>query len=162
MPIVSLVVAVSLNNVIGVNNRLPWHIPEDLKRFRALTLGHAVIMGRKTYESLPKALDGRLNVVLSRQANYAVASGVRVVQSLDEALAGLAEESEVFVIGGATLYRLALPYAQKLYLTRVGLMIEGDTYFPCLEIEQWQEKKYETFYTSDGLTLEFFQYKRIV
>ncbi len=118
------------NGCIGCNNDLPWHIPQDLKRFKALTMGHPVIMGRKTYESITARLGGPLpnreNIVLSRQG-----------LSLAQALQG--REGEVFVIGGAQIYALALPLAHKIYLTRVHKIVDGDAFFPALNPQEWEE-----------------------
>ncbi len=134
--IVSLIVAVAENGVIGRAGKLPWHLPEDLKRFKRLTVGHPVIMGRKTWESIGRPLPGRRNLVVSRTPGYA-AEGAEVFASLDEALAAAAGEDEVFVIGGAALYAEAMPRADRLYLTRVHATVEGDVTFPGLDPAAW-------------------------
>jgi len=130
--ILSLIGAMARNRVVGVDNRLPWRLPEDLKRFKALTSGHPVIMGRKTYESIGRLLPERLNIILTRQKNYNI-EGASVVSSLDEALA-LAKKSpgaeEVYVIGGAEIWQIALPLAQRIDLTLIDRHVEGDAYFP--------------------------------
>ena len=139
MSIVSLVYAVSRNGVIGKDGGLPWHIPSDLKHFKAVTLGKPVIMGRKTWESLPrKPVPGRRNLVISRNANYD-ADEADVVPSLEAALAATAGEAEVCVIGGAEIFRAALPLADKIYLTRVLADVAGDTIMPELSAKQWHE-----------------------
>ncbi|TWJ19209.1 dihydrofolate reductase [Geobacter argillaceus] len=127
--IVSLIVAMARNRVIGRDNTLPWHIPADLRRFRDLTLGHPIIMGRKTYESIGAPLAGRQTIVVTRQKGYA-APGCAVVHSLKEALAAVVCADEVFVCGGGELYREALPLAERIYLTVVKLEAAGDAFFP--------------------------------
>lgn len=125
----SCIVAVSENGIIGREGDLPWHLPEDLERFKSLTMGHPMVMGRRTYESIGRPLPGRKSVVLTRSDQFAP-EGVTVVGSLDEALDACEGEDEVFVIGGASLFAEALPRADRLYLTRVHATIEGDTFFP--------------------------------
>lgn len=125
---ISIIVAVAENGIIGDKNTLLWHISEDLRRFKALTTGHPVVMGRKTFESLGRPLPNRRNVVISRQ-ELAI-DGCEVVHSLDEALALFPSDEEVFIIGGAQIYAEALPIADRFYLTRVGHTYEGDTRFP--------------------------------
>jgi dihydrofolate reductase len=117
---------------------MPWHLPEDLKRFRALTMNHHIIMGRKTWESIGRLLPGRHHVIVSRRAGYTVA-GASVVRSLDEALAECAGDGEVFVIGGEQIYRAALPVADRLYVTEVEGDFAGDTFFPEFAPGQWRE-----------------------
>ena len=131
-----LIAAVADNGVIGRAGALPWRLPEDLKRFRRLTLGKTVLMGRKTWDSLGKPLDGRANWVLTRVAGFA-APGATVFADLDQALA--AAEGELMVIGGAELYRQTLPRARRLELTRVHARVEGDTYFPAYASTDWRE-----------------------
>ena len=136
---IELVVAVARNGVIGRDGGLPWHISSDLKRFKAITMGKPLIMGRKTWDSLPKKpLPGRLNIVITRQKNFR-AEGAVVVADPKAALAAAGEADEISVIGGADIFGLFLPLAQRLYLTEVDLEIEGDTYFPRIEPGQWQE-----------------------
>lgn len=136
--LVSLIVAMDRNRLIGAGGRLPWHIPVDLKRFRRLTLGHHVIMGRKTWDSIGRPLPGRTNVVVTRQAGFR-AEGARVVSSLDDALRLAAGDPEAFVIGGAEIYALALPRAQRVYATEIDAAFGGDTWFPPLPGEQWRQ-----------------------
>jgi dihydrofolate reductase len=135
---IALVAAVATSGVIGRGQTLPWHLPEDLRRFKALTMGKAILMGRRTLESIGRALPGRRNLVLSHSAAVSV-PGVEAVASLAEALARCASEAELFVIGGAEVYRLTLPLATDIYLTRVHANIGGDTYFPALDLAQWRE-----------------------
>jgi len=134
--IVSLVVAVAENGVIGRAGGLPWHLPKDLQHFKQLTLDHTVIMGRKTFEEIKQPLANRRNVVISRDPAFHP-RGVTVLPSLGEALAMGATEDEVFVIGGGEIFRLALPRADRLYLTQVHAKVEGDTYFPPFDRATW-------------------------
>lgn len=143
-PMISLIVAMNSARVIGYQNRLPWHLPADLKYFRQTTLGKPVIMGRKTYESIGKPLDGRLNIVLSCDPDYVV-NGGHVVADLEHALALCAEYPESFIIGGSSIYQLALPQVQRLYITWVEGEYQGDSYFPELSVTQWQEMQRESF-----------------
>jgi dihydrofolate reductase len=147
MPIISLVAALARNRVIGRGGTLPWHLPDDQKFFRRLTLDHTVIMGRKTFEEIRRPLANRRNVVISRNPAFRPA-GVTVVPSLKEALALGATEREVFVIGGGEIYREALPLADRLYLTVVHAEVEGDTTFPAFEGEEWALES-EEFHPAD-------------
>ena len=137
-PAVALIAAVAANGVIGTENRLPWRLPEDLKRFRALTVGHAVIMGRKTWESLPRALPERQNIVVTRQQGY-TAAGAEVADSFSSALARVLLPEPVFCIGGGELYRVALPSATTLHLTEIARDFDGDARFPAFERGDWRE-----------------------
>jgi dihydrofolate reductase len=134
---ITLIAAVARNGVIGREGRLPWRLPGDLQRFKAVTMGHPVIMGRKTWESIGRALPGRLNIVVSRTAGLA-AAGCVVAGSLDEALRAAGSSPEVFVIGGAALYREVLPRADQLHLTRVIADFEGDVRFPEYDPADWR------------------------
>jgi len=127
--IISLIAAISENGVIGIGNKLPWHLPADLQFFRRTTLHHPIIMGRKNFESIGKVLHGRTNIVLTKNLSF-VAVGVRVANSLNEAFNLAADADECFIIGGSEVYREALPFCQKLYITRVHGVFEGDTYMP--------------------------------
>jgi len=131
------------NRIIGRENRLPWRLPADLRRFKSLTMGKPVIMGRKTYESIGKPLPGRSNIVVTRDPDYR-APGCQVVHSLEQALEAGAGHAEVMVIGGAELYRQALGRAQRMYLTLVRAEVEGDTLFPDIEPQQWRELERES------------------
>lgn len=139
-PPLALIVAQAANRVIGRDNQLPWHLPEDLRHFKRVTLGKPIIMGRKTYESIGRPLPGRHNIVLSRQSDWC-AQGVSCCASLDGALALAAAEepAEILVIGGEGIYRLALPRAVKIYLTQVHREYSGDAFFPSLEGDAWEE-----------------------
>lgn len=133
---VSVIVAVAENGVIGDRNTLLWHISEDLRHFKSVTTGHPVVMGRKTFESLGRPLPNRVNVVVSRQDIGL--EGCRVVHSLDEALALFTSDEETFVIGGAQIYAQAMPRADRFYLTRVHHAYEGDTSFPQWDVREWR------------------------
>lgn len=135
--IVSLVAAMAENRVIGRDGRLPWHLPADMRFFRRLTTGHTVIMGRKTFESMDGPLPNRRNVVLSRQTGYHP-SGATVVSDLAQGLELATGEPEVFVVGGAEIYRLALPLTDRIYLTVVHTTVEGDTVFPQFDSMEWE------------------------
>jgi len=140
--IVSIIVALDERGGIGTQNRLPWRLSADLQRFKALTMGHHLVVGRKTFESIGKPLPGRQMIVVTRNRAFQ-AEGCLVVQSLDEALtaARLAEESEAFIAGGAEIYRLALPVADRLYLTRVHAEVDADVFFPDLDPHQWSDRE---------------------
>lgn len=136
MSILSIIVAFDHNRLIGRDNGLPWRLSFDLQRFKRLTTGHAVVMGRKTHESIGRPLPNRLNVVVTRQAAYR-AEGCTVVHSLDDALEACRDQEEVFIIGGASIYAEAMPLANRLYLTRVDAALEGDAWFPELDLSGW-------------------------
>ena len=141
LPFISLIVAMAQNGVIGRDNTLPWRLPEDLKRFREFTLGKPVLMGRKTFESLGRALPGRINLVLTRDRGGS-AESVTVVHSVEEALEQAAGCEELVAIGGAAIYRLVLPFARRLYLTHVHADVPGDTFFPEFDPTQWDDVEY--------------------
>jgi dihydrofolate reductase len=134
----SLVVAMALNRVIGRDDALPWRLPADLAYFKRVTLGHPVVMGRRTYESIGKPLPGRLNIVVTHQRDYA-APGCVVVASLDAAWKAAGTADEVCVIGGTSLFQETLPVADTIHLTEVLAEVEGDTWFPSFDREQWSE-----------------------
>jgi dihydrofolate reductase len=159
MQIISLIVAMAKHCVIGINNTLPWHLPEDLKRFKALTTGHHIIMGRKTYESLGRLLPGRTTVIVTRNKNYKV-EGALIAHSLQEAIQLCKNDDEVFIIGGAELYKDGLQVANQLYITEVDLDVQGDAFFPELEISLWQETSRESHLSEKGLTFNYVIYKR--
>jgi dihydrofolate reductase len=137
-PLISLIVAMAQNGVIGRDNSLPWRLPEDLKRFRAFTLGKPILMGRKTFESLGRPLPGRTNLVLTRDRSW-FADGVIVVHSIEAALMQAASSDELVVIGGAEIYRLVLPVARRIYLTHVHADVPGDITFPEFDPTQWAD-----------------------
>ena len=135
---ISLIVAMDRNGLIGRDNGLPWHLPADLKHFKATTLGKPVVMGRKTYESIGRPLPGRHNIVVSRNPEFD-APGCTVVHSASAAIAAAGDVEEVMIIGGAQLYTELLPYTQRIYLTRVDAEFNGDAWFPELDAEAWNE-----------------------
>ena len=135
---VSIVVATDEHGGIGLEGRLPWHLPNDLKRFKALTMGKPIVMGRRTFDSIGRALPGRVNIVVSRQSGLGI-DGCVVVPSLEAALEAAGEADETCVIGGAEIYRLALPLAETLHLTRVHATVGADTFFPVIDAAQWEE-----------------------
>ena len=139
--IVSAVVATALNNAIGKSNQLLWHLPADLKHFKDITSGYTVIMGRKTFDSIGKPLPRRRNIVVTRQAIQI--EGCEVVNSVEAALALCADEKEVFIVGGAEIYKLALPFTNRVYLTIVKKEFEADAFFPPLNAEEWVQTSVE-------------------
>lgn len=138
--LISAIVAMSENRVIGKNNQLPWHLPADLRHFKKITMGKPILMGRKTFESIGHALPGRCNVVITRDENFP-AMGCVLANSIDTALLSVEYSAEIFVIGGAALFQQMLPMIQKLYLTIIHHEFEGDTYFPELVMTEWNEIK---------------------
>ena len=138
----SLVVAMARNGVIGRDGGLPWHLPADLKLFRAITLGKPIVMGRRTHESIGRALPGRRNIVLSRAPGYQ-ATDCEVFESLDAALVALADTTEVMIVGGAALYAQALPHAECIYVTDVDAELDGDVHFPAFDSDAWRELERE-------------------
>ena len=147
----SIIVATASNNAIGKDNNLLWHISEDLKRFKEITSGHKILMGRKTFESLPGILPNRPHIVLTRDTNFKVDSDkVTVLHDLDEVINNYKDsDEEVFIIGGGEIYNLLMPYAKKLYLTKVKKEFDADTYFPQIDLNEW-----EVIHKSDDKTDE--------
>ena len=135
---ISIIAALGRNRAIGRGNAMPWRLPEDLKRFKRLTMGHAVIMGRRTFESIGSPLQGRSNIVVTRSRDWS-SSGCITVHSLDAALVAAGDRSGVFVIGGAQIYALAMPLVQRLYLTEIARDFEADAFFPEFERSRWRE-----------------------
>jgi dihydrofolate reductase len=158
-PHVCIVAAMSSNGVIGVAGRLPWRLPEDLRHFKALTLGHAVVMGRRTWESLGQPLPGRENIVVTRERSYQ-ALGARTAASLEAALASCVERSFTFIIGGGELYAAALPLTDILALTEIHREVEGDVRFPAFERGRWREALREPRSAADGTRFDFVLYER--
>lgn len=134
----SLIVAMAQNRVIGAKNAMPWHLPDDLKRFRAITMGHPILMGRKTHEAIGRVLPGRRNLVMTR-GEATVLPGCEIVRSVEEAQQLCAGEEALFVIGGAELYQLFLPLTERIELTIIHQDFDGDTYFPLLPADAWRE-----------------------
>jgi dihydrofolate reductase len=158
-PRVALIAAVAANGTIGLGSHLPWRLPEDLRRFKALTLGHPVIMGRRTWESIGRPLPGRTNIVVTRSTRFA-APGALIAHTLDEALATAAAADEVFVIGGGELYRAALPLAQRLLLTEIRREFAGDAFFPAFDRAAFPETSRQPQPAVDGLEYDFVEYLR--
>lgn len=158
----SLIVAMDQNNVIGRDNQIPWHLSEDLQRFKTVTMGHPIIMGRKTFESIGRALPGRVNIVVTRDPHYR-SEGVMIAHSLEEAFILAGKDPEIFVIGGAALYKEALDHANKIYLTLIEDEFDGDVIFPKTG---WQknfertEQTEELVSEKDGLPYRFLTYVR--
>lgn len=152
----SIIVAVANHNVIGINNTLPWHLPEDLKRFRALTTGHHIIMGRKTYESLGRLLPNRTTVIVTRNKNYQI-EGALIAHNLQAALA-LCDDNEPFLIGGAELYKEGIQLANKLYLTEVHADFKGDAFFDQIDLARWHEVGREKHIAENGLQYSYVCY----
>ena len=135
---ISIIVAISENNAIGKNNQLLWHLPADLKHFKTITSGHPIIMGRKTYDSIGRPLPNRKNIVITRQKDLVI-EGVHIVNSMEEALSLCANENEVFIIGGAEIYKSALSFTNLIYLTTVHHHYDADAFFPELAKKDWKE-----------------------
>ena len=159
-PRVYLVAAVASNGIIGARGKLPWHIPEELKHFKRLTLGHPVIMGRRTWESLKGPLPQRENIVVTRRQGYE-AEGAAVASSLEAALAMCIGESVAFVIGGTQLFEESMPIAAGMVLTEIHRDYEGDTWFPKWDRAQWRESQREAHTAEDGTRLDFVLYERL-
>ena len=156
----SLIAAVARNRVIGKDNQLLWHLPEDMKHFREVTRGKPVIMGRKTWESLPekfRPLPGRHNIVVSHNPNYS-APGATLADSLESAIRLAGFENELFVIGGETLYRQALPQAHRLYLTEIDQDYEGDAFFPEVSLHRWRESSRRV--GGDGFSFVVYEHRQ--
>lgn len=158
-PRLYLAAAVAANGIIGAGGRLPWHLPEDLQHFKRLTLGHPVIMGRRTWESLKGALPQRENIVVTRTAGYQ-APGAAVAKSLEAALALCIGEPVAFVIGGTSLFQESLPIAAGLVLTEIYRDYPGDTWFPAWDRSQWRESQREAHTAADGTRFDFVLYEK--
>lgn len=144
----SIIVAMAADNVIGVDNQLPWHLSADLKYFKAVTMGKPIIMGRKTFQSIGRALPGRRNIVITRDQAWS-ADGVDVVHAPESALEAVSDVPEAMVIGGAEIYRAVLPLVDKLYVTEVALDVAGDAFFPDINAAEWREVSRDS-HAADG------------
>jgi len=144
---VSIIVAISENNAIGKDNQLLWHLPADLKHFKEITSGHTIIMGRKTYDSIGRPLPNRRNIVITRKADLQI-ENVEIVNSLDEAISLCANENEVFIIGGAEIYKNAILLGNRIYLTTVHQEYEADVFFPEINADEWSET-YREYHAAD-------------
>ena len=151
---ISIIVAASTNNVIGTQGNLPWRLSDDLKRFKKITMGKPIIMGRLTHESIGRPLPGRQNIVITRQRDY-VAEGCEVVESAAAALAVAGEVSENMIIGGSEIYTLFLPLANRIYLTRVLADVQGDAYFPALDADEWNLSVHEQHEADESNAFDF-------
>ena len=149
--LISAISAVSQNNVIGKNNTLPWHLPADIRFFKQTTMGHPVIMGRKTYDSFEKALPGRENIVITRQKDYSLPDAT-VVNSLENALekAAILHNDEIFILGGSQIFEQSMPLIHRIYLTRIHENFEGDTFFSVISLKEWEKIK-EEYHTPDEI-----------
>lgn len=158
----TIIAAISENRVIGRNNDLAWHLPDDLKRFKELTKGHHVIMGRKTFESVGRPLPGRTNIVVTTQKDYK-APGCIIVHTLKEAIQKAENDSQPYVIGGGKIYEQALPIADTLELTHIHAHVDGDTYFPEVDTSKWQIVAKESHPADDKheYTFDFLTYQRV-
>jgi len=149
---ISLIVAMASNRAIGLNNEMPWHLSADLKKFKQITMGSPILMGRKTFESIGRPLPGRNNIIISRNKDYQQ-QGCLVFNSIEEAIASCQQEEEIFIIGGATFYQAALPLADKLYLTEINKSFAADTFFPVIDRADWKELAREDI--SDDSSVDF-------
>ena len=159
---ITIVAAIARGGVIGSGNTIPWRVPEDMARFRALTMGHPVVMGRRTWDSLPdrfRPLPGRRNIVVTHNPAWA-AEGADRASSLEDALALLGDEEQVFVIGGAELYALALPLADELQLTEIEAHVDGDVFFPPLDAADFEEMSRESLESETGTSIAFVVLRR--
>jgi dihydrofolate reductase len=158
-PLLSVIAAMARNRVIGIRNTLPWRLPEDLKHFKALTMGHHIIMGRKTYESIGKPLPGRTTVIVTRDAGYRV-EGCLTATSIDAAVGACGDDPEIFFVGGAEMYAQVLPRADRLYLTEIQAEFEGDAWFPEFDRSAWKEATRQAHVSEAGLGYHFVAYER--
>ena len=156
---VTLIAAIDENSVLGKDNQLIWHLPEDLKRFKRLTTGHAIIMGRKTFESLPKALPNRHNIVVTRNQNYSK-EGVTVCHSLEAAIECAKNDDQPFVIGGGQVYEQAIELADVIELTKIHAQFEGDVFFPEIDLKKWSVEKEERM-SNPNFEYSFITYTKI-
>ncbi|MDN5369938.1 MAG: dihydrofolate reductase [Shewanella sp.] len=154
---IALIAAMANNRVIGKDNQMPWHLPEDLRHFKQVTMGKPVVMGRRTYESIGKPLPGRQNIVITRNSDMTI-PGVTMVSSLSEAFDQANVCDELMIIGGGQLYAEALPFADILYLTQISLDVDGDTYFPSWDDGQWVKSSDDSGISANGLEFHFLKY----
>lgn len=156
---ISVIAAMAKNRAIGINNTLPWHLPEDLKHFKTLTMGHHIIMGRKTYESIGRPLPGRTTVIVTRDPNYRM-EGCLSANSIDAAIAVCAGDDEIFFVGGAELYAQVINRADRLYITEIQADYAGDAFFPAFEAASWRETAREAHVSAAGLGYDFVTFSR--
>ena len=168
MSTLAMIVAASTNDVIGVDGDLPWHISADLKRFKKLTMGHHLIMGRKTFESIGKCLPGRTTVIVTRQTDFSF-PGAKVAHTIESAIELAAGDESPFIVGGAEIYSIAMPHVDRIFLTRVHQEIEGDTHLPAIDWGQWELIQTQDSHGSDleatgsknGVRYTFEDYRRV-
>jgi dihydrofolate reductase len=160
VPTINVIAAMARNRIIGINNTLPWRLPADLQHFKTLTMGHHIVMGRKTYESIGKPLPGRTTVIVTRDANYRV-EGCLTATSLAAAIAACGEDPDVFFVGGAELYAQILPLADRLYLTEIQAEFDGDAHFPEFDRSAWQEISRQVNQSPSGLGYHFVTYTKV-
>ncbi len=160
-PRITLIVARAANGVIGYNNTLPWHLPEDLRHFKATTLGHVLIMGRRTFDSIGRPLPGRRTIVLTRDLHWS-RPGCDRAGSLDEAIRLAGDVDEVFIAGGGDIYRQALPYADRAIITQVNLAPEGDAFFPELDPDRWELVEQQQHQSATGVSYAIAHYRNRV
>lgn len=158
----TLIVAAAENNAIGKDNKMPWHLPNDFKYFKKTTLNHSIVMGRKTFESIGRTLPERRNIVITRDLNYK-AEDIDVANGVDDVLSYCRDEREIFIIGGAEIYKQTLPFAEKVLLTRVHTTVEGDAFFPELAPNAWKLTSSETYLKDErhAFDYSFETYERI-
>ncbi len=159
MTLLTIIVAADLDNGIGIDNTLPWRLPEDLAHFKRLTTGHAIIMGRKTFDSIGRALPNRRNIVITRNGDWRH-EGVEAVTSIEAARRLVAGDAQAFIIGGANIYEQSLGLADEVVLTRIGRKFQCDAFFPALPSEEWQEAAREEQVSADGLPYAFITLRR--
>lgn len=158
-PRLSIIAAMAQNRVIGIDNTLPWRLPDDLKHFKALTIGHHILMGRKTFDSLGKPLPGRTSVVITRSRDLQL-PGCIVANSIEDAIAACDRDNEIFIIGGAELYLQALDFADRIYLTEIKAEFEGDAWFPEIDLGLWLESERSPRESDSGLKYDFVVYDK--
>lgn len=156
---ISLIVAHDQQLVIGYNNQMPWHLPGDLRYFKEQTMGKPVVMGRKTFESIGRPLPGRRNIVITRNSSYSV-EGIETVHSLEEALSLVGDVPEVMIIGGEEIFRLAMPLANRLYITQINHTFVGDTYFPAYEHDFYEVSTQPKVLADEGFTFQYIVFER--
>lgn len=157
--VLAIIVAMARNRVIGIDNKLPWHLPGDLKYFKGLTMGHHIIMGRKTYESIGRPLPGRTTVIVTRDPGY-TQEGCLVAHSLEEAVRLAEGDGEVFFVGGSSLYEQVLPLVGRMYITEIQADFDGDAHFPAFDRGAWREVSRHHRHSDDGLAFDYVVYER--
>lgn len=158
-PRLSIIAAMAKNRVIGIDNTLPWRLPEDLTHFKTLTIGHHILMGRKTFDSLGRVLPGRTSVVITRSMDLRL-PGCIVANSIESAISACNQDNEIFIIGGAELYLQALDFADRIYLTEIQAEFEGDAWFPKFDSGLWQESERRSGKSKNGLAYDFVIYDK--